>query len=395
MLSVIILAAGKGERMRPLTSTRPKPLLPVVLGETLLDRWIRSVNEKASEIIVVAKEKIDIIAEHLKERYPDVKLVEQGEEKGTGAALRYGLKATRGDEVLVIFSDIYLQRPKENLERLLKEVPSLLAYEVDDVSQFGALRVENGIVKEVLEKKGKGRGLIFAGLMVAKKSELVKVLDNLNISERGEYELTQAIPSLEMKPVKVEGGWVDVGRPWDVFEVSKLEMEIIDGMENPWGPGKIYGTKPKVKGDVYVEGPVFFGEDVEIGPYSHIRPYTVLLKGVKVGPFVQIKNSYVMEYSRLPHLNYIGDSVVAEDVNFGAGSITANLRFDERPVKVTLKGERVNSGRRKLGAIVGAHARIGINVSLMPGVKVGAYSWIYPGCVVTRDVEDGERYKCW
>ena len=99
-----------------------------------------------------------------------------------------------------------------------------------------------------------------------------------------------------------------------------------------------------------------------------------------------------MENTKIPHLSYVGDSVICEDVNFGAGTITANLRFDEKEVKVNIKNERVSSGRKKLGAIVGGHVRTGINVSILPGIKIGAYAWIYPGAVVDRDVNKGEFF---
>ncbi len=396
MLGALVLAAGKGERLRPLTSTRPKPLIPAALGETLLGRWLKGTSKLGiSEVVVVVKEKKEQIVEYLKVNNFDIKVVEQGPEQGTGAAIRDGLKAMESDEVLVIYSDVYLQYLDRNLSKLIELSPSILAYEVDDVSRFGALVTENGVLNEIKEKSLRGRGMIFAGVFVAKRKDLEGKLGSLKPSPRGELEVTDILPDLGLKVVEVEGGWTDVGRPWDILDVMQMEFEVREGFENPWGPGKIYGEVPKVKGDVYVEGPAYFGKGVELGPFSHIRPYTALLNGVKVGPFVQIKNSYIMEDTRVPHLNYVGDSIVAEDVNFGAGSITANLRFDEKNVKVTVKGVKTDTGKRKLGAIVGGHARIGINVSLMPGVKVGAYSWIYPGCVVTRDVNDWEKYNCW
>jgi len=100
-----------------------------------------------------------------------------------------------------------------------------------------------------------------------------------------------------------------------------------------------------------------------------------------------------MEGSKIPHLSYVGDSVIAEDVNFGAGTLIANLRFDEKEVKVNIKGQRVSSGRKKLGAFIGAHVRTGINVTILPGVKIGAYARIYPGAVVNRDVGYGEFFR--
>ncbi|WP_202943250.1 bifunctional sugar-1-phosphate nucleotidylyltransferase/acetyltransferase [Ignicoccus hospitalis] len=387
--AAVLLAAGKGERMWPLTSTRPKPLLPVALGESLLERWIKALKEITEDIIVVVNKEHVKYFENLRSEY-GVELAVQIAAPGTGAALA-SVKPPEADYVVVAYADVYLQRPLLELKRLLAEAPSVLAVRVDDVSQYGALVVENGEVREVIEKEMSGPGLINGGVYVFSK-EIFELLKELKPSKRGEYELTDLVKGL--RAVEVASGWKDVGRPWDIFDVMKMEFEVREGLENPWGPGKVYGELPEVKGEVYVEGPVYFGEGVVLGPFAHVRPYVALLDGVKVGPFVQVKESMIMEGSRLPHLNYVGDSVVAEDVNFGAGSVTANLRFDEREVEVTLKGQRVSTGRRKLGAIVGGGARIGVNVSLMPGTRVGARSWIYPGCVVRGDVPDGARYKC-
>ena len=388
-ISAVVLAAGKGERMWPLTSTRPKPLLPVILGESLLERWLRALEKFTDDITVVIKREH---AQHFEKVLKDygVKAVFQMDAPGTGAALA-SAPLPAADVVLVAYGDVYLQKPEENLKRLLDQAPSVLAVKVDDVSQYGALVLENGVVKRVAEKELSGPGLINGGVYALRK-DFFERLKELKPSKRGEYELTDLMEGL--RAVEVSGGWKDVGRPWDVFDVMKMEFEVREGDTNPWGPGKVYGHVPKVKGEVYVEGPVYFGRGVELGPFAHLRPYTALLDGVKVGPFVQIKESLIMEKSRVPHLNYVGDSVVAEDVNFGAGSVTANLRFDEKEVHVVLKGKKVSTGRRKFGAVVGGGARIGVNVSLMPGTRVGSRAWIYPGCVVKGDVPDGAKYKC-
>ncbi len=388
-LAAVLLAAGKGERMWPLTSTRPKPLLPIVLGESLAERWLKALKKFTNDITIVIKEKDLQYFEGLVEKY-DAKVAFQPDVPGTGAALA-SVTPPEAEYVIVAYGDIYLQNITEDLKRLIDEAPSVLAVEVKDVSQYGALVVEGGEVVRVAEKELTGPGLINGGVYVFKRDIFEKV-KKLKPSKRGEYELTDVIEGL--KPVKPSGGWKDVGRPWDIFDVIKMEFDVREGFENPWGPGKVYGHLPKVKGNIYVEGPVFFGKDVEVGPFSHIRPYTTLLDGVKVGPFVQIKESLIMENSKVPHLNYVGDSVVAEDVNFGAGSVTANLRFDEKPIMMKIKGELVSTGRRKMGAVVGGGARIGVNVSLMPGVRIGAKAWVYPGCVVKEDVPDGAKYKC-
>jgi bifunctional N-acetylglucosamine-1-phosphate-uridyltransferase/glucosamine-1-phosphate-acetyltransferase GlmU-like protein len=114
---------------------------------------------------------------------------------------------------------------------------------------------------------------------------------------------------------------------------------------------------------------------------------------VKVGTGCEVKNSIVMSNTRIPHLSYVGDSILGEDCSLGAGTITANLRFDEAEVKSKVRGSWVNRGRKKLGAILGDGVRTGINVSIFPGVKIGRGSWIGPGAIVDGDIPSSARYK--
>jgi bifunctional UDP-N-acetylglucosamine pyrophosphorylase/glucosamine-1-phosphate N-acetyltransferase len=95
-----------------------------------------------------------------------------------------------------------------------------------------------------------------------------------------------------------------------------------------------------------------------------------------------------MDDTHAAHLSYIGDSIIGTNCNIGAGTVTANLRFDKKNIKVTVKGERLDSKRRKLGAIIGNNVETGINVSIHPGIIIGNDSWIAPGVTVQRDVPD-------
>jgi bifunctional UDP-N-acetylglucosamine pyrophosphorylase/glucosamine-1-phosphate N-acetyltransferase len=108
-----------------------------------------------------------------------------------------------------------------------------------------------------------------------------------------------------------------------------------------------------------------------------------------VGEFSIVKRSVIMDHTNVPHLNYVADSLIGSNCNLGAGTVTANLRFDERSVKVRIKGKKVDSGRRKLGVIMGDNCKTGINVSLMPGVKVGPNSVVGPGVVLYEDLAPG------
>jgi len=148
-----------------------------------------------------------------------------------------------------------------------------------------------------------------------------------------------------------------------------------------------------IRSGCYLDGPVFIGENAVVGPNAYLRPYTVVGEGAKVGAHCDVKNSILMDRAKVPHLSYVGDSIVGVGSSLGAGTITANLRFDDASIMSMVNGRLVDTARRKLGAIIGDNVRTGINVSLLPGVKVGSGAWIGPGVTVRRDVVAGARIK--
>src|SRR5207245_4970696 len=125
-----------------------------------------------------------------------------------------------------------------------------------------------------------------------------------------------------------------------------------------------------VKAGSYLEGPVHVGKRCQIGPNAYLRPYSSLGDDVKLGAGCEIKNSIVMKNTKIPHLSYVGDSIIGEGCSLGAGTIIANLRFDEAEIKSKVRGSWVDSGRKKLGAIIGDGAKTGINVSTFPGAQI-------------------------
>jgi bifunctional UDP-N-acetylglucosamine pyrophosphorylase/glucosamine-1-phosphate N-acetyltransferase len=148
-----------------------------------------------------------------------------------------------------------------------------------------------------------------------------------------------------------------------------------------------------VKSGSYIEGPVYVGEGAVVGPNAYLRPGTSLGKGAKVGAGCEVKNSIVMDEAKIPHLCYVGDSVLGHGASLGAGTITANLKFNDSNVDSKVKGRSVDSGQRKLGAVFGDGVKTGINVSTFPGVKIGTDAWIGPGAVVRADVPSRAKLR--
>jgi len=239
-----------------------------------------------------------------------------------------------------------------------------------------------------------------AGIYVLSKEIFAKIRET-SASSRGEWEITDAI-SLLLNEKKTflatkisHDDWFDIGRPWDLLEANrwalmKMNHKVNGNVENGAyliGPVTVAETA-RVRSGAYVEGPAFIGEESDIGPNCYIRPFTSIGRKVRIGNACEIKSSIIMDGVHIGHLSYVGDSILCEKCNLGAGTITGNYRLDAGTIKMVVKGEVVDSGRRKLGAILGDNVKTGIGALLMPGVKVGQNSWIGPNVIVHRDVRE-------
>jgi UDP-N-acetylglucosamine diphosphorylase/glucosamine-1-phosphate N-acetyltransferase len=410
-MKAVILAAGKGLRLRPITETRPKPLIPI-LCKPLLQWQLEALDNTGiiDEVVVVVSYLGDMIREFidgLRLGNMRVRIVDQREELGTGDAVLKALKNTglSDEKVLILYGDIFL-RDWSIIREILAGENIVVGARVSNPSDYGVLVVENNYLRELIEKPvNPPTNIVNAGIYVFRADT---ILDHSDVkpSPRGEIEFTDIIMNIvrDNIPVKVYdlgmNKWIDIGKPWHILEANKLALEniefMIKGIVEPGVSihGRVFiGEDSRIRSGTYIEGPVFIGRDTVIGPNARIRPYSVICDGSKIGFSVEVKESLIMEHVHISHLSYVGDSIICEYVNFGAGTITANLRFDDKPVKIMIKDKLESSGRRKLGAVVGAHVKTGVNVSLMPGVKIGSYSWIAPGAVVYRDVPPRSFYK--
>jgi len=346
---------------------------------------------------------------------------EQVDLLGTGHALKVVQPYLENEKFLLVYGDLtfnpsllnQLLSSEQSASGAEKDVGTILGVSVDDISEYGSLTVSGDRLEAIKEKPSHGqKGVINGGIYILQPS-IFACVDETPLSERGEIELTSSINLALRKGIKFRvhlsdrSQWVDVGRPWNLLEANKILMDTLPPggrLEGEIEEGaRVHGSVVVEKGATvlsgsYIEGPVWISSGCMVGPNCYLRPYTYLCRGSKVGNACEIKASIVMENSHVGHLSYLGDSVIGAGCNIGAGTITANLRFDEGPVAVFIKGKRVSSGRKKLGAFLGDGVKTGINVSLSPGVKIGSGSWISPHTVIDRDVPPSvlvaERNSC-
>lgn len=417
-MKAVILAAGVGERMQPLTHTHQKVLLPVA-GKPVLSYVISSLERADIKDITLI---VGYRKEDIKEKFGDgseigvnLSYIEQPEQGGTAHAISF----SQCDETFVVVNgDVYCDTPSllNTIKRHQEEdaVATIGTYRAENAASYGTIQVENGRIKEIVEKpKETTNQLINAGIYVF-EPEIYDAIEETPVSERGEKEITTSIDLLieEGKLVIANEleSWVHVGRPWDLLVANESALEN----QTPVTKGKIepgahldenvtVEEGALIRSGAYIEGPAYIGKNSDIGPNCYIRPHTSMGENVRIGNAVEVKNSIIMDNTHAAHHTYIGDSIVGHNCNFGSGTKVGNLRLDAGNVIMTLRDRLTDTGRRKLGVVLGDNVQTGINSMINPGVKAGPNSAIGPGAVLYEDlppnrcilVEQEEEERSW
>lgn len=393
-MQTVVLAAGEGTRMRPLTAHTPKPMLPVA-GRPLVVHCLEdAIAAGASRVTVVVGYEADTVRAALADReWPvPVETATQPTHRGTADAVRAARDTLHDDPFAVVNGDVLYDRA--SLASLYDAGPAVGSFRVENPSAYGVLRVDDDRVRGVVEKPtDPPSDLVNAGAYVF-PAEARDWLD-VDESTRGEAEVTDVLQrtceSTAVSAVPFER-WLDVGRPWELlaateWKLDSLDREVagdVDADATLRGDVRVEAGAV-IEPGVVIEGPAHIGADCHIGPNAYIRGATSLGPGVRVGHGVEVKNSVVMAGSAIPHLTYLGDSVLGRNVNLGAGTTVANLRHDGENVQLTVKGDRVDTGRRKFGVVCGDGVKTGVNCSLNPGVTLGTGVTVEPGETVRRD----------
>jgi len=308
-MKVVILAAGEGTRLQPLTSNTPKPLLKI-LGTPILKRLIDSfLKNSVNSFVIVTNYLEENIKEYISETFPslDISYVHQEEIKGTGNAFLLAESQIQDDFFLGVYGDCLYSESliKKSVSAAKKGILSVGGKFTTETESFGIIVEESeGIPQTIIEKPSKeeiSQGYANIGIYSLSK-EIFKVLhnqeDNKNMSPRGEYEIPDAVNVLlgnnqySKQLIKLEENdyWFDLGRPWSLLDATevllsqmeqKIEGTVEEGVQIK---GKIVLHEDAIlRSGTYVEGPAFFDEGADIGPNCYIRKFSYFGKKSRVG----------------------------------------------------------------------------------------------------------------
>ncbi len=405
-MKVIILAAGQSKRIKPVED---KNFLKF-LGKTLIEHQIDNVRKAGFDQITVVGG-----AHNLEKlRKLDIETVEQENlEEGMAGAMKSLEPHLKDDEpILLLSANDYLE---EKAFQIMKEAADksqadslMLAKKVNSYFPGGYIAVKGDRITEIVEKPGEGNepsDMINIVLHVHRKPlDFIKTIHETQTDHDDWYEV--AIDKMikdgkHVQAVPYNGYWQALKYPWHVLELQKHLLSQIQ--EPKTANSAEIAESAVIKGPVIIEegvkifdhatviGPTYIGKNTVVATGALVRESSVGADSV-IGFNSEVARSYLDDNVWL-HMNYIGDSVLCENVSMGGGAVTGNLRLDEQHVKVTIKGDKLSSETNKFGTIIGPGSRIGINVSIMPGMKIGKNTFIAGGLTIGEDIPDNSFVK--
>jgi len=373
--------------------------LPVA-GRPLLEHVFDACLAVVAEFVAVIGYRGEEVRARLGDEYrgTPISYVEQPEPAGTAHAIEQARSVV--DERFVVLNGDVLVDSELPAALAAADGHAIATTRVPEPRSYGVVSVaSDGSLSAIVEKPDDPPTDLANVGCYAFEPEVFEYIDRTGRSERGEYEITDTLALLladgrEISVVEYDGRWLDAGRPWELLRANELLLDTVerDVHGDVDSGAQLHGDVvveegATIRDGVTIEGPAVVQSGAEIGPNAYIRGATAIGPDVHIGHAVEVKNSIVMAGAAVPHLSYVGDSILGREVNLGAGTQVANLRHDDGSVRMTVNGERVDTGRRKLGVVLGDEVKTGINTSLNAGVTVGTGGTIGPGETVLRDVE--------
>lgn len=428
-LKVIILAGGQGTRMK---SKIPK-VLHKVLDKSMIDYVIKTSKDiEAQDIIVVVGHQSAMVKSILGSEY---KYVYQKEQLGTGHAVIQALDFIENDEnILILYGDTPLIQPKTlkkliNIHNKGKNYATIISAFVKEPKGYGRIVRENGIFEKIVEQKDANDfedkiNEINTGVYIFNSTALKAALKNLsNNNSQKEYYLTDTLEIIKNTGNKVgimiadnSEEFLGVNTKLQLANVSNIlknrinEFHMLNGITIEDPNNTYIGNDVKIGQDTIIlpgtiiEGNTKIGSDciigpyaritssnikncvticnstilsseiddyTKIGPYAYLRPNSKIGKHVKIGDFVEIKNSNIDDNTKISHLTYVGDSDVGKNVNFGCGTVTVNY-----------------DGKNKNRTTIKDNVFIGCNTNLIAPIEIGENSVTGAGSTITKNVPE-------
>lgn len=405
-MKVVFLCGGIGKRMFPITEDK---FLLNFLGKTLLQMQLEAAMQAGlNEFLIVCNpsnmEPIEKISSSISDI--KIKLVLQKQPKGIADALKSAAPFLDEGILIVNPNDVFASSAYTTLLKEAKNKAAdsyMLGYHTKRYFPGGYLVINAANeLEHIIEKPKPGE----------EPSNLVNILVHLHSNPRKLLEYIEKVKTAKddvyecaldnlaqtenkIKVIPYDDFWAPVKYPWHIFDVVKyvLDTSRLKASRSASISAKatiegkvIIGDGVRVLENAVIRGPAYIGAGSIIGNNVLVRDNSHIGADCVIGYGTEVKGSYIGDGCWV-HSSYIGDSIIGKSCSFGAGTVLANFRFDEQHISVNVGDEAIDTGRDKLGAIIGDNCKTGINASVMPGIKIGPNSVVGSHVCLTKDLE--------
>ncbi len=405
-MKVVFLCGGVGKRMFPITEDK---FLLDFLGRTLLEHQILVARDAGLNDFIIIGNPGNI--EQIKQIVSTVSGVRfefalQTRPLGIADALKCAQPVLNREILIVNPNDVFHASAYSVLLDAFKKGKSssyILGYEVKQYFPGGYLAVNGqGELTRIVEKPKPGtEPSNLVNILLHLHTDTVRLFEYIGkVKTKRDDVYECAIDDMvkdghKIGVVPYEGFWAPIKYPWHIFDIVS---EFLSAGESQIAPSASISDQAIVAGKVFisenvrilenavVRGPVYIGPNTVIGNSALVRDNTHIGADCVVGFSTEIKGSYIGDGCWF-HSSYIGDSIIGNNCSFGAGSITANFRFDENEISVRHNKKPVGTGRDHFGAIMGDNCKTGINSGILPGRRVGPNSIIGSHVCLNTDLE--------
>lgn len=408
-MQAIILAAGESSRFYPFNDSHKS--MVKIMGKTILEHTLISVKESGIKNVVIVTSDNNKI----KELFGDgsklglnIKYVTQAQATGMGDALLLAEKYLESNFFFLHAHHIDFHKFKDLLlgRKINNEDIVLLTKKINDpllLQKMGVLKIEDEKVVEIVEKPLKGTEPSDLGVIGIYLLNIAFV-ENLKKIPKEHYNFEKSISHFAKK-ADVRFAVTDIDNvslkyPWDILS---FKDHLFSCLKKYIAKSASISASSQISGEVYIDenvkvmenaaikGPCYIGRNAYVGNNSILRQGVDLEENSVIGANMEFKNTLMMKDSKV-HSGFIGDSVIGKNCRIGAGFNTANVRLDRATVKTIVKNEKIDTGQKSLGVMVGNDTRIGIKSSSMPGIIIGRKATIGSNTVVAENVADNTKY---
>jgi NDP-sugar pyrophosphorylase family protein len=405
-VKAVFLCGGRGKRMFPITEDK---FLLDFLEKPLLEHQIKiACDAGLSHFVIIGNPDNIQRIEQITKKIPgiEVDLALQKKPLGIADALKSAEPFLLGQLLVINPNDVF---SSSVYTKILSEAEKttascyILGYQVQKYFPGGYLQVNSqNELLHIVEKPNPGEEPSnLVNILIhfhTNSEELLRYIETVQTTRDDVYEC--ALDNIvkgghKIKVIPYDDFWAPIKYPWHIFKVMEYFLDNAQTYiassarisEKATIEGKvILSDNVKVLENAVIRGPVYIGANSIIGNNALVRDYSHIGSNSVIGYSTEVKHSYIGNNCWF-HSNYIGDSIVDDNCSLGAGTVLANFRLDEGDIQIEVGDSLIDTGYDKLGAIIGRGCRIGVNASLMPGVRVGPDSFVGPQVCLHQDLE--------